>query len=107
MTQLNILSNDIGIEHAEALIQILGAEDNNLVTLCGLSGDETSIDFSSRCLTDSCMVLIANEIKNNKQLMTLDLSYNYLGRGGVPRVQGKTGDTVAVAGARVTDRALV
>ena len=75
LASVNILSNDIGAEQANALIKILESK-SNLTTLCGFSGDETELDLSKKGLTVGCAVLVANEIKNNRALVKLDASHN-------------------------------
>eukprot|EP00935_MAST-01C_sp_MAST-1C-sp1_P001490 g1490.t1 len=71
LASVNILSNGIGAEQANALIQIMESK-SNLTTLCGFSGDETELDLSKEGLTAECAVLVANEIKNNGALTTIE-----------------------------------
>ena len=73
LTSLNILSNDIGVEQANALIETMKSKDN-LNTLCGFSGGETELDLSGKGLTAGCGVLVANEIKNNGAMTSLNLN---------------------------------
>merc|ERR1719160_2263804 len=75
ISNVNILSNGIGVEQANELIKIMESH-NNLKTLCGFSGDETELDLSNKNLSAGCGVLVANEVKNNGALTTLDIS-NY------------------------------
>ena len=64
LASVNILYNDIGAEQANALIKIMESKPN-LRTLCGFSGDETELDLTKKDLTTGCVVLVANEVKNN------------------------------------------
>ena len=74
---MNILSNRIGVEQANKLIKIMDSH-RNLKTLCGLRGDETELDLSDKELGSGCGVLVANEVKNNGALTSLNLSENEL-----------------------------
>ena len=82
---VNILSNAIGAEQANELIKIMAAKPN-LKTLCGFSGDETELDLSKKSLTAGCAVLIANEVKNNGAMTSLDVSNNDLGSEGAKHI---------------------
>ena len=75
---VNILSNNIGAEQANKLIAIMASKPN-LKTLCGFSGDETELDLSNKGLSAGCGVLVANEVKNNGALTSLNMSDNQLG----------------------------
>ena len=77
MASVNILSNGIGAEQANALIKIMESK-SNLTTLCGFSGEETELDLSKKGLTAGCAVLVANEVKNNGALTSLNLASNIL-----------------------------
>eukprot|EP00935_MAST-01C_sp_MAST-1C-sp1_P000641 g641.t1 len=77
LASVNILSNRIGAEQANALIKIMESK-SNLTTLCGFSGDETELDLSKKGLTAGCAVLVANEIKNNGALQKLVMADNRL-----------------------------
>ena len=74
---VNILSNNIGAERANELIAIMASKPN-LKTLCGFSGDETELDLSNKNLRAGCGVLVANEVKDNGALTSLNLSENEL-----------------------------
>eukprot|EP00935_MAST-01C_sp_MAST-1C-sp1_P000282 g282.t1 len=78
LASVNILSNGIGAEQANALIKIMESKPN-LTTLCGFSGGETELDLSKKGLTAGCAVLVANEIKNNRAMNSLDISNNSIG----------------------------
>ena len=73
MRSLDILGNNIGEEQANNLIQILDGSDT-LTTLCGFTGTETELDLSSRNLSASCAILVANEVKFNSPMMKLTWS---------------------------------
>ena len=75
MVSVNILSNSIGTKQANELIAIMASKPN-LKTLCGFSGDETELDLSKKGLRAGCGVLVANEVKNNGALASLDLRFN-------------------------------
>ena len=78
ISNMNILSNNIGAEQANELIKIMESKDN-LKTLCGFSRDETDLDLSGKGLSAGCAVLVANEVKNNGALTSLNMSDNQLG----------------------------
>ena len=75
---MNILSNNIGAEQANKLIKIMESH-SNLKTLCGFSGDETELDLSNKNLSAGCGVLVANEVKNNGAMTSLNISNNSIG----------------------------
>jgi hypothetical protein len=54
----------------------------NLTTLCGLSGEETELNFSSQRLGAGDAVLITNDIKDNGAMTSLNLASNYLRADG-------------------------
>ena len=85
LSSLNILGNQISEEQANNLVQLLDASDT-LKTLCGFSGTETALDLSKRGLSASCAILVANEIKLNSTLRTLNVANNNLGPAGVKRI---------------------
>ena len=53
ISNVNILSNNIGAEQANKLIKIM-ENHSNLKTLCGFSGDETELDLSNKNLSAGC-----------------------------------------------------
>ena len=75
LVSVNLLNNDIGAAQANELIKVMESEEN-LKTLCGFSGDETELDLSGKGLSAGCAVLVANEVKNNGALATLDIRNN-------------------------------
>jgi hypothetical protein len=77
LSNVNILSNNIGTEQASQLIKIM-ANKPKLKTLCGFSGNETELDLSYEGLSTGCGVLVGNEVKNNGALTSLNISANKL-----------------------------
>jgi hypothetical protein len=63
LSSANFLGNYIPVEQAQELVEIMRTKEN-LTTLCGLSGEETKLDFSNRSLGGGDAVLIANDIKD-------------------------------------------
>jgi hypothetical protein len=76
LSSANLLGNWIGVEQAQALLNIKEAKPG-LRTLCGLSGDETELDLSGKGLGPGCAILLAPEMEA-KPLSHLDLSSNSL-----------------------------
>ena len=80
LVTVNIMCNHIGIEQANEFIKIMESH-SNLKTLCGFSGDETLLDLSNKNLGAGlgagCGMLVANEVKNNRELMILDIRDNH------------------------------
>ena len=58
----------------------------NLITLCGLSREETELDFSGQKLDAGDAVLIANDISDMGAITSLDISSNKIGSEGAVRV---------------------
>jgi Leucine-rich repeat (LRR) protein len=79
LTAVNILSNNIGADQADKLIAIMASKPS-LMTLCGFNGDETKLDLSNKDLSAGCGVLVANEVKNNGALTSLNISKNHIGQ---------------------------
>jgi Leucine-rich repeat (LRR) protein len=75
LVKLNILSNNISVQQALELIKIR-ASSPSLTTLCGLIGDEISLNLSSRRMSAGCVVLLTSEIKSSTSLNKLNLSKN-------------------------------
>jgi hypothetical protein len=72
---LNILKNDIGTENAQQLIEIKQAR--NMVTLCGLTGQETEIHLGGKKSGQGDVMVLGEDIQNNGAtavLVNLDLS---------------------------------
>ena len=82
---MNILKNKIPAKQAQALVAIMRSKDS-LVTLCGLTGTETELDFSNQELDAGDAVLIANDIRDNGALASLDLSQNGISESESSRI---------------------
>ena len=83
---MNILKNKIPAKQARALVAIMRSKDS-LVTLCGLTGTETELDFSNQKLGAGDAVLIANDIRDNgAPLTSLDLASNHLFAEGAKHI---------------------
>jgi hypothetical protein len=78
LTSVNLLKNSILVEQAQELVKTMRTKEN-LITLCGLSGKETKLDFSGQGLGAGDAVFIANEIKDNGALLSANLLYNSIG----------------------------
>jgi hypothetical protein len=78
LSSANVLSNFIPVEQAQELVKIMRSKDT-LTTLCGLTGVETELDFSSQGLGAGDAVLIANDISDMRALAVLNVSNNRLG----------------------------
>jgi hypothetical protein len=74
---VNLLKNAIPVEQAQELVKIMQSKEK-LITLCGLSGNEATLDFSNQGLGPGDAVLIANDISDMGALTSLNLSSNYL-----------------------------
>ena len=85
ISSVNILSNKIGAEQANELIKIMSAKPN-LKTLCGFNGDEMELDLRNKGLTAGCAVLVANEVKDNGAMKSLDISDNWLEAEGAKHI---------------------
>jgi hypothetical protein len=77
---VNLLKNDIPVEQAQELVKIMQSKEK-LVTLCGLSRKEATLDFSKQGLGPGDTVLIANDISDMGALSSLNLALNHLTRG--------------------------
>jgi hypothetical protein len=77
LSSANLLGNSILAEQAQELVKIMRSKEN-LTTLCGLSREETELDFSGQDLGAGDAVLIANDIRDMGASTSLDLSGNHL-----------------------------
>jgi hypothetical protein len=77
MSSINLLKNKIPVEQAQELVKIMQAK-KELVTLCGLSKEETELDFSGQGLDAGDAVLIANDISDMRAMTSLNLASNSL-----------------------------
>jgi hypothetical protein len=85
----NFLGNKIPVEHARELVEIMQSK-MKLTTLCGLSKEETELDFSPgerlqyRGFGPGDAVLIANDIGDMEALSSLNLANNNIGELVLP-----------------------
>jgi hypothetical protein len=77
ISSINLLKNYIPVEQAQELVKIMRAKEN-FTTLCGLSREETELDFSGKNLGAGDALLIANDISDMGALTSLDVSSNQL-----------------------------
>ena len=63
LSSANLLRNTIPVEQARELVETMQSK-KKLTTLCGLSGKETTLDFSNQGLGPGDAVLIANDISD-------------------------------------------
>jgi hypothetical protein len=80
LSSANLLKNNILVEQAQELVKIMHTREN-LTTLCGLTGEETELDFRRQGLGAGDAVLIANDIKDNGALTKLDISNSSIEQG--------------------------
>jgi Ran GTPase-activating protein (RanGAP) involved in mRNA processing and transport len=80
ISSINLLRNSIPIEQAHELVKIMQAKEK-LTTLCDLSGNEATLDFSNQGLGAGDAVLIANDISNMGALLQLNIADNRLNNG--------------------------
>jgi hypothetical protein len=78
ISSVNPLKNNIPVKHAQELVKIMQSKEK-LVTLCGLSKEETELDFSGQRLDAGDAVLIANDISDIRALTSLNVSSNSFG----------------------------
>jgi hypothetical protein len=72
LSSANLLGNSIGVEQAQVLLKIKRAKPG-LMTLCGLSGDETELDLSGKGLSPGCAILLAPEMEASGSLSKLKM----------------------------------
>ena len=85
LTSVNVLSNQLYGESADMLLEVK-AEKSNLQTLCGLTHEETELNFCNRGLGPGDAMLLAPEISVMGRLTAMDLSSNNLNHVGVSAV---------------------
>jgi hypothetical protein len=78
ISSINLLRNFIPIEQAHELVKIMQAKEK-LITLCGLSKEETELDFSGQRLCAGDAVLIANNISDMGAISSVNLLKNGIG----------------------------
>jgi hypothetical protein len=81
ISSINLLRNSIPVEQAQELVKIMQATEK-LTTLCGLSKEETELDFSNQGLGAGDAVLIANDVSDMGAMTSLNLASNKLGFEG-------------------------
>jgi Ran GTPase-activating protein (RanGAP) involved in mRNA processing and transport len=82
ISSVNLLKNAIPVEQAQELVKIMQSKEK-LITMCGLSKEETKLDFSNQGLGAGDAVLIANDISDVVGAVTsLNLAFNHLGVEG-------------------------
>jgi Ran GTPase-activating protein (RanGAP) involved in mRNA processing and transport len=86
LSSVNVLSNDIPVEQAQELVKIMRSKEN-LTTLCGLTGVETELDFSSQGLGAGDAVLIANDISDMGGLSIANVMGNKIGKEQLSKLQ--------------------
>jgi hypothetical protein len=84
---VNLLSNDIGVEQAGALMIIL-KEHPTLKSLCGNKGGETELDMSGKMKGAEDAIMLAAEIVDNEAMTKLDISDNDMRADGCKAVAG-------------------
>jgi hypothetical protein len=75
ISSVNLLKNAIPVEQAQELVKIMQSKEK-LITLCGLSGNEATLDFSAQGLGPGDAVLIANDISDMRALTSLHVGKN-------------------------------
>jgi hypothetical protein len=94
LSSANLLGNYIPMEQAQELVKIMRAKEN-LTTLCGLSREETELDFSCQNLGPGDAALIANDISDMRAVTKLNISENELcAEGGRALAVGLKGKQV-------------
>ena len=85
LTSVSLLGNNLNKKAAQMLLQIK-AEKPNLRTLCGLTHDETQLNYGNRGLGAADAMLLAQEIAVMGGLTTLSLAVNSLGEAGTKSI---------------------
>jgi hypothetical protein len=86
LSSANLLGNYIPVEQAQELVNIMRVK-GNLTTLCGLSREETELDFSGQYLGDGDAVLIANDIIDMRALSVANVMGNSIGKETLSKLQ--------------------
>jgi hypothetical protein len=82
ISSINLLKNRIPVGQAQEHVKIMQAKEK-LITLCGLSKEETELDFGGQNLRAGDAVLIANDIGDMRALSVLSLANNKLTEGAL------------------------
>jgi hypothetical protein len=94
ISSVNLIKNAIPVDQAQELVKIMQSKEK-LITLCGLSGKEATLDFSNQGLGPGDAVLIANDISNMRALTKFDISTNSLHAAGAKALaEGLKGNQV-------------
>ena len=98
LTSVNLLKNDLG-DGLEALSAAF-EKSSTLKSLCGLSADQDTADFSRQRLNDADARLIAVELQFNSPLKSANLGLNDIGDEGVIAISEalKTNSTLTELG---------
>jgi hypothetical protein len=75
ISSVNLLKNDIPVEQAQELVKIMQSKEK-LIALCGLKGEEATLDFSNQGLGPGDAVLIANDISHMRAISKFAFSGN-------------------------------
>ena len=92
LTSVNLLYNDL--REGAAAVAAAAEQQGNVKTLCGISADQTAVDFSrkggwrddSPGLGAADAVLLGFDLKFNRALTSLDLFRNEIGAGGAKAI---------------------
>jgi Ran GTPase-activating protein (RanGAP) involved in mRNA processing and transport len=82
----NFLGNKIPVEQARKVVEIMQSK-MKLATLCGLSKEETELDFSGRGYGPGDAVLIANDIGDMRALTIANVMGNGIGKEMLSKLQ--------------------
>ena len=85
LTSLNLLRNVLDVESAGMLLKIK-AEKPTLHTLCGLTHEETQLNFAHQGLGPGDAMLLAPEISVMGSLTSLILDFNSIGDEGAKEI---------------------
>jgi hypothetical protein len=77
ISSVNLLKNDIDIDQAEALVNMLKAHPT-LKSLCGNKDNETALDMSGKMNGAADAIMLVAEIIDNRTLLQLDISDHVL-----------------------------
>ena len=81
VTSVNVLSNQLDVDSADLLLKVK-AEKPNLRTLCGLTHEETELDFRHKGLGPGDAKLLAPEISVIAPVTSLSTAYNNISGDG-------------------------
>ena len=85
LTSLNLLQNKLDVESAGMLLKVK-AEKPTLRTLCGLTHEETELNFKLNGLGPGDAMLLAPEISVMPSLTSLDVRYNGISGDGASQL---------------------